>query len=144
MTPAAFPVAKKSFSMSSRLECGFATVFVADPNSFCDIVDKNLAVSDVSSPRRRAQCLHYLVGTGRGNNHLNLHLRQKINVVLLPAVNLFVALLTAMTADFRDGHAVDANPLQCLFYLFQFEGLDNRFDLFHSVPPSVVVPLGLK
>ncbi len=36
-----------------------------------------------------------------------------------------------MTAHFADGHAIDADTLQCRFDFFHLEGLHDRFDFFH-------------
>ena len=73
-----------------------------------------------------------------GHHHLQLHLGQQIDVVLLAAVDLFVAFLAAVAADFGDRHAVDADALQRFLDFVQLERLDDRFDFFHMVTPSAL------
>ena len=62
----------------------------------------------------------------------NFTFGQQVDVVFLAAVNLFVALLPAVAANFADGHAVDADILERFFDFFHLERLNDCFDLFHN------------
>jgi hypothetical protein len=48
-----------------------------------------------------------------------------------------VALLPAEALDLGDGHALDAEFVQGVFDVFEFERLDDGFDFFHSFPDSL-------
>jgi hypothetical protein len=43
-----------------------------------------------------------------------------------------VAFLAAKALDLADGHAFDADFVQCIFYVIQLEWLDDGFDFFHG------------
>src|SRR2546423_1216261 len=85
----------------------FSAIVVADPDRFGDIVDENLAVADFSSAGGGHQRANHFIGARVGNHHFDLDFRQQVDLVLHAAVDLFVALLPAMTADFAHGHTVD-------------------------------------
>src|ERR1039457_2141195 len=44
-----------------------------------------------------------------------------------------MTLLPTVPADLGDGHAVDADTLQCFLHLVQFERLDDRLDFLHKL-----------
>ena len=67
---------------------------------------------------------NHFLGAAVGHNHFELHLGQQVDVVLLAAIDLLVALLPAMAADVGDGHAIDADGFERLFYLFELERLN--------------------
>ena len=66
------------------------------------------------------------------DHHFEFDLGQQIHVVFLAAIDLFVAFLPAVAANFGDGHAVDADLLQGGLDLLQLERLNDRFDLLSS------------
>ena len=74
--------------------------------------------------------IDFIRARGR-HHHLDLHLGQQVDVVLLAPVDLFVALLPAMTAHLGDGHAVDADALEGFFYFLELERLDDCLNLLH-------------
>src|SRR3954452_22927008 len=133
---AALPSDRKRLLIRSGLECGLATIFVSDPDCFCDIVYKDLTVADVSGPGRARKGLDHFFSTGGGHNQFDFDLRKQIDVVFLSAINLFMAFLTAVATNLSDGHPIDADRLERFLHLFQLERLDNRFNLLHLHSPS--------
>src|SRR5437867_7934 len=103
---------------SSRILCSvplercFSTIIIPDPNGFGDVIYKDFSIADFAGARSGGQGLDHLVRARRRHHQLYLHLRQQVHVVLLAAVNLFVTLLPAMAAHFRDGHAIHADGLE--------------------------------
>ena len=67
-----------------------------------------------------------------GHHHLEFDLGQQIDLIFHAPVDFLVALLAAMAAHFRDGHAVDANPFERFLNVFELVRLDNGFNFFHG------------
>ncbi len=49
------------------------------------------------------------------DHHFQFYLGQQIHLVFLAAIDFLVAFLAAVSADFADGHAFDADALQASF-----------------------------
>src|SRR5262249_31583801 len=88
---------------------------------------------DLAGARARNHGPDYLVGAVIGNYHFEFHFGQQIHLVFHAAIDLLVPFLTAMAADFRDGHAVDADGLERFLDVFEFVRLDDGFYFFHDV-----------
>src|SRR3954452_18675065 len=97
----------------------FTHIAITYANRLADVEHENLAVANLSGARRSRQRVHHFIQPRVWNHNLDLHLRQQVNVVLLPPVSLRVPLLTAMTADFGDGHAVHPDGNESFLYVVQ-------------------------
>ena len=75
-----------------------------------------------------------LQAVGRQDD-LDLHLGQEIHDIFGAPVEFGVAFLAAEALGLGHGDALDADFLQRLFHLVEFERLDDRFDFFHAAPP---------
>src|SRR6185437_863167 len=115
---------------AGRLQSRFTAVVIADANGLGDIVNENLAVSNLSRASGARQHFNDLLGAAGWNHHLHLEFGEQVDVVFLAAIDLRMSLLTPMAAHLADGHAVNAEPLEALLYLVQLEGLNDSFDFF--------------
>ena len=70
------------------------------------------------------------------HHDLDLHLRQEIDNVLGPAIELRVAFLAAEALGLGHSDPLDADLVKRLLHLVKLEGFDDRFDLFHRLPIS--------
>src|ERR1022692_3174872 len=130
----ASPVARKVCWTVARLglEGRFTTVVVPDADGFGYVVDEDLAVADLAGAGGRGKSLDDFVEAAGRDHHFDLDFGQQVYVVLLAAIDLFVAFLAPVTADFGNGHAVDADGFQRFFDFVQFERLDDCLDFLHS------------
>src|ERR1700751_852337 len=88
--------------------CG-ASFFVANTNRVVDLRQEYLAITNLARTSGAHDSGHGLLHQFVGEDYFELHLRQKVDRVFTSAVELGVALLTAMSTDFENGHAVNAN-----------------------------------
>lgn len=66
-------------------------------------------------------------------NDFHFHLGQEVHDIFGAAIELGMALLAAEALGLGDGDALEADLLECFLDLIQFEGLDDRLDLFHHL-----------
>ena len=69
--------------------------------------------------------------------NFDLDFRDKVHHIFSTAVDFFMPFLTSVPFNFRDGHTLDADFVQRFFNIIQFKGLDDGFDLFHSLTPFI-------
>jgi len=115
------------------LESSLATFIVANPNSVIDTGEKNLAVADLAGASGICDCVHNLVYDFVREDEFQLYLGNQIHRVFPPTVELSVALLTSMTADFDYRHAFDSNFMERVFDGIKLGVLNNGFDLRHDL-----------
>src|SRR5271166_3754805 len=122
-----------------RVRAGFAG---ADPDGLVDLRYKYLAIAYAAGLGRAADRLDRLTEILIRDHDLDFHLRQKVDNVFGPPIELGVALLTTEALRFQDGYALDSRLLQRLFHFIEFERLDDRLDLFHffETPHPRVAP----
>ena len=84
--------------------------------------------------------LNDLVLEGVVDDDLELDLGEKIDGVLAAAIELGVALLTAVAAGFQNGDSLDAGFEQGFFHRIELSRLDDGFNLEHVETPCLVVP----
>src|SRR3972149_4019599 len=99
--------------------------------------DEDLPVTDPSRLRRRLDGLHHLFTLAIRNDHLDLHLRKKIDGIFRPPVELGMPLLSAESLHLTDREPLDADLRQGILHLVQLERLDDRFDLLHHPLPTL-------
>src|SRR6478752_1479636 len=114
---------------SDRVCAGLAG---ADADRPLDGRYKNLAIADPARlgglDDRFDGAVHHVVS----QYDLDLHLRQEIDHVLGPAIELGMPLLAAEALGFEDCDTLKPHLLKRLLHLVQLEGLDDRFDLLHA------------
>ena len=71
-------------------------------------------------------------------NDFDLHLGKEVDDVFSTTIKLCMAFLTSKAFDLDNRETLNACILQSFFNFVQFERLDDRFDLFHALPPSDV------
>src|SRR4051812_9446228 len=113
---------------SDRVGSGLAG---ADADRLLDARYKNLAITDAAGLGRLADRLDRAVDEIVVEHDLELHLRQEIDHVLGPAIELGVALLPAEAFRLDHGDALQPDLLQRLFDLVELERFDDGFDLLH-------------
>src|SRR3982751_4705788 len=111
--------------------------------------DEYLAVADLAGARARRDDLDGFVGKVGPDGDFDPQLRQKVHDVFGAAVDLGVALLTAVALDLGYGHAVNADRGQRLAHLVQLERFDNRNHELHgsaftSLESASAAPLGAR
>lgn len=115
-----------------------STLASPDPDRFKHFADKNFPITDLAGVGCLNDGFDHGVTGAVIDDDLNLHLGEEIHRVFTAAVNLGMAFLTAKTFDFHDGHSFDPNLREGLLDVFEFEGLDDRFDFFHGYRQLVV------
>src|ERR1700758_5111344 len=81
----------------------------ADANRMVEVDDEDLAVADLSGFRGRGDGIDGLVDLIRGDSDLDLDLGQETHGVFSTAINFRMALLAAISLDFRHRETVNAN-----------------------------------
>src|SRR6516225_10358139 len=104
----------------------------ADADGLVDRRDKDLAVADPAGMRSLLDRLDRALDQRLLHHDLDLHLWQKIDDVLGPAIELGVPLLPSETLGLGDGDTLDADFVQRLLHLVELEGFDDRLDLLHG------------
>src|SRR5579864_5120298 len=84
----------------------------ADAHHLGDLRDEDLAVADAAGAGGRLDRLEAGLQLAVGHHHFDLQLRQEIDDVLGPAVELGMALLASVALGFQHRHALDAQLLQ--------------------------------
>src|SRR5262249_37741848 len=112
----------------------------SDPDRFLDVGNEDLSVADPSGLGGAADRLDGLFDHVVAEDNLDLHLGQKVYDILSTAIELGVALLAAETLGLGDGDALQADVLQRLFHLVEFEWFDDGLDLLHLAQISGPVP----
>src|SRR3954468_22437259 len=116
----------------------------ADADRFLDARYKNLAIADPAGLGRLADRLDGVVDEIVVEHDLELHLRQEIDHVLGPAIELGVALLPAEAFRLDHGDALQPDLLQRLFDLVELERFDDGFDLLHRRSLAGARPIWLR
>src|SRR5205814_7778695 len=97
-----------------------------------EVDDEDLAVADLSGLRSRRDGLDGLVDLVRAYSDLDLDLGQETHGVFSAAIDFRMALLAAISLDFRHRETVNANGGQRVTDFFEFEWLDDRHNNFHG------------
>src|SRR5437016_2797994 len=116
-----------SMTSDGRLPCLART----DADRLVDRQHEDLAVADGARLRRARDRRDHLLDEVLRNHDLDLDLREEVDRVLRPAVQLRVALLAAEAANLGDGHADDADLGERLLHVIELERLDDGFHLLH-------------
>ena len=77
--------------------------------------------------------IDHLRGVGGVDEDLEAHLGDERDGVLRPAVDLGVAALATEPLDLADGHALDAEALQCSLDILELERLEHRGYELHEI-----------
>src|SRR5437868_11309706 len=102
-----------------------------------EVDDEDLAVADLSGLRSRRDGLDSLVDLARAYSDLDLDLGQETHGVFSAAIDFRMALLAAISLDFRHRETVNANGGQGVTDFFEFEWLDDRHNNFHGSYPRL-------
>src|SRR5215475_1966527 len=102
-----------------------------------EVDDEDLAVADLTGLGGRGDGIDGLVDLIGRHRDLDLDLRKETHRVFSPTVDFRVALLPAVSLDFRHRQAVNADGGQRVTDFFQFEWLDDRHNDFHGFYPRL-------
>src|SRR5437868_10982312 len=102
-----------------------------------EVDDEDLAVADLSGLRSRRDGLDGLVDLARAYSDLDLDLGQETHCVFSAAIDFRMALLAAISLDFRHRETVNANGGQGITDFFELEWLDDRHNNFHGSYPRL-------
>src|SRR5690349_14997340 len=113
------------------LECigiGFAGTYADD---LIEVVDKDLAVTDLAAIGRMRDRFDDALGKIVGHRDLELDLGQEIDHILRAAIQLGMALLPAETLDLGNGDALHADFGERFAHIVELERLDDGHHHFH-------------
>src|SRR5579871_4433881 len=102
-----------------------------------EVDDEDLAVADLAGFRRRRDGLDRLVDLLGGDSDFDLDLGQEAHRVFGAAIDFRMALLPAVSLDFRHRETVNANGGQGVTDFFELEWLDDRHNNFHGSYPRL-------
>ena len=108
------------------------TLTSADADGFEDIAHEDLAVTDLAGVGGFDDGIDDGFAAGVFDDDLDLHFGTEVHSLFGAAVDVGTALLTAESFDLDDGHAFHSHFREGFFDVFEFEGLDDRFDFFHG------------
>src|SRR3982751_6589804 len=106
-----------------------------------EVDDEDLAVADLTGFGRRGDGVDGLVDLVRGHRDLDLDLGQEAHRIFSTAIDFRMALLPAISLDFRHRETVNADGGQGVTDFFEFEWLDDRHNNFHGSNPRLARPL---
>src|SRR5258706_12874090 len=120
---------------TARLKRRDAAIQIANADRLIHLGQKDLAIANLA----RSGALHDRVNGGFDDfvvdNHFQLDLRQQVDRVFASAIGFGVALLPAMPAHLEYRHPINAHLRQGFFDVFEFGGLNHRFNLVHGSFP---------
>src|SRR5437764_5056524 len=108
----------------------------SNPDCFFDIRDENLSVTDAPGLSGSADRLDSFFDHLVTQHNLDFHLGEKIDDVFGAAIEFGMSLLAAEAFGLGHRDALQADLLQGLFHLVEFERLDDRLDLLHRFATS--------
>src|SRR3954454_7013130 len=101
-----------------------------------EIDDEDLAVADLSGFRGGRDGIDGLVDLVGGNSDLDFDLGQEAHGIFGATIDFRMALLAAISLDFRHRETVNADGGQGVTDFFQLEWLNNRHNNFHGSYPA--------
>src|SRR3954452_4003378 len=102
-----------------------------------EIDDEDLAVADLSGFRGGRDGIDGLVNLVGGDSDLDLDLGQEAHGIFGAAIDFRMALLAAITFDFRHRETVNADGGQGVTDFFELEWLDDCHNNFHGSYPRL-------
>src|SRR3954453_1894982 len=102
-----------------------------------EIVEEVLPGADLSGFRGGRDGIDGLVDLVGGDSDLDLDLGQEAHGIFGAAIDFRMALLAAISLDFRHRETVNANGGQGVTDFFEFEWLDDRHNNFHGSYPRL-------
>src|SRR3954462_11416560 len=102
-----------------------------------EVDDEDFAVADLSGFCRAGDGFDGFVDLIRGDSDFDLDLGQEAHRVFGAAIDFRMALLPAVSLDFRHRETMNANGGQGVTDFFQFEWLDDRHNNFHGSYPRL-------
>src|SRR6056297_2185499 len=115
----------------------------ADPDRLCELVDENLAVTDLAGTGRVDDGLDDALQRVVGHRQLEFHLGQEIHHVFGASIEFSVTLLAPETLDLGHSNALHADLRKRLADVVQLERLDDRRNHFHFASPDSGHALGM-
>src|SRR5882757_7750019 len=106
-----------------------------------EIDDEDLAVADLAGFCRGGDGFDGFVDLIRGDSDLDLDLGQEAHSIFGAAIDFRMALLPAISLDFRHRQTMNANGGQGVTDFFEFEWLDDRHNNFHGSYPRLARPV---
>src|SRR5665811_47889 len=101
-------------------------------HGFLHVRHEDLSVSNAACFSRGDDSVDGLLDHVVVQHQLEFHLRQEIDDILGTAIKLGMPLLPAEPFGLGHSNTLESDFLQGFFHFIQLEGLDDRFDLFHS------------
>src|SRR6056297_3320293 len=123
------------FLLGNGLERVRTVLTGADADRLFDRADENLAIADLVGLRGVDDGLYGGIDLIVVEHHVDLYLGQEIHHVFGPAIKFGMAFLAPEPLDLDHRKALNACFLHRFLHLVEFEGLDDRFDLFHGCGP---------
>jgi len=115
-------------AISDRIRSALAG---ANADCLVDSRHKDLAVTDPAGMSRLLDRVDRAIDEGIFHDDFYFYLREKVDDVFGPAIELGVAFLAAKTLGLGDGDPLDPDFVKRLLHLIELEGLDDRFDFLH-------------
>src|SRR5262245_8689420 len=128
------PSNAKTLFMASPLQRLRADFAGADADDLLEVEYEDLPVADLAGVRRLLDRLDHLLEHVAFDRGFDLDLRQEVDHVLGPTVELRVALLPPEALDLGDRNPLHADARQRLAHLVELERLDDGGNEFHRNP----------
>jgi hypothetical protein len=116
-----------------QLDCGDSSLLAANTDCFFRFVKEYFAIPYLSGERRFCDYPDCGLNSCILKNQFDLDFWQEVNIVLSSSENLGVTLLSAVSANFRDGHALHSELDESCFYGLELVGPNDCFDFCHTL-----------
>src|SRR5215510_12431450 len=130
----------KTLFMASPLQRLRADFAGADADDLLEVEYEDLPVADLAGVRRLLDRLDHLLEHVAFDRGFDLDLRQEVDDVLGPTIELRVALLPPEALDLGDRDPLHADARQRLAHLVELERLDDGRNEFHGNPLAISAP----
>ncbi len=111
----------------------FISLAGANAQNAFDRDNEHFAIANFSRESRLLNGLQGRLDKFVGKHSFNFHFGQEIDDVLGAFVNFGPTFLPTKTANFRDRDTLDTQFGEGLDHIVKFEGLYDRFNLFHAL-----------
>src|SRR5262245_40253363 len=138
---AAKKIQSSSFCLPDFSKRRVAGLARADTHRMLEIEDEHLAIADRARARGPRDGFQYLLDERVRHSRFDLRLRNEVDRVLGPAVELGMPLLSAEALDLGHRHALHTRLGQRLADIFELERLDDSRYEFHRQYLDVVFML---
>ena len=105
----------------------------ADPGHFLNVLDINLAITELSGSGFLQNRLEYFLGVLIGDKHFDLEFWNELHFIFRAAIDRALTSLASIALNLSHGEPGNADRIKRVPHFVEPERLDDRDNLFHWV-----------